>query len=268
VAIFAAGLILGALAMIRPGGGSHADEAGAGYYLRRKEALLQAHIKLVSAGREILRNRYGEEMAGTIARESRAEFEALIPEIPYIGGDANPLTVNLVQSAIALAFYRVMRRYGKSLPETGELLYRITEAFAGQYRHFLRRWMGWYSMSVFGRRRSRAMAARTHARRYPEDWVRVHIDGDGKTFDWGADYLECGIVKFLHRQGADELAPYLCLTDYAVFGAMGIRLTRTMTLAEGNPKCDFRLRRGASPSGWPPPGWEGRKAETSGGKTA
>lgn len=80
-----------------------------------------------------------------------------------------------------------------------------------------------------------------------------HVEGDGEIFEWGRDYAECGIVKFLHSQGADELTPYLCLTDYALFGALGIRLERTMTLAEGHEKCDFRFEKGKSPSGWPPP---------------
>jgi hypothetical protein len=83
--------------------------------------------------------------------------------------------------------------------------------------------------------------------------VFEHVEGDAETFDWGRDYIECGIVKFLHSQGADELTPCLCLTDYALFGALGIELKRTMTLAEGDKKCDFRFKKGDSASGWPPP---------------
>lgn len=84
--------------------------------------------------------------------------------------------------------------------------------------------------------------------------MRVHVEGDGQTFDWGADYIECGIVKFIHSQGADELTPWLCRVDYATFGALGIGFKRTMTLAEGYEKCDFRFKKGfETPSGWPPP---------------
>jgi hypothetical protein len=246
IAILAAGLILGGLAVILPRGKARREEE-AGYYLRHKTDLLKAHARLVSAGREVLRAQYGDAAAETLLRESLAEFERLIPALPYIGGTANPLTANLVQAAVALALYRVMRRHGKTLEETGEILYRSTEAYAQRYPRILRGLLGVYSLSAFGRRRSRAMAARTRERRYPGDWVRVHVKGDGKSFLYGADYLECGIVKFLHNQGADELAPYLCRTDYAVFGAMGIELIRTTTLAEGGEKCDFRFRRGALP---------------------
>jgi hypothetical protein len=51
-----------------------------------------------------------------------------------------------------------------------------------------------------------------------------------------------------------HLAPYLCLTDYALFGALGIELARTQTLAHGDGECDFRFTwDGEMPSGWPPP---------------
>jgi hypothetical protein len=76
------------------------------------------------------------------------------------------------------------------------------------------------------------------------------------------NYTECGVVKFLRSQEADELAPYLCLTDYALFGALGIGLKRTMTLAEGGVRCDFRFKKGAEAcSGWPPPWLDSQQEE-------
>jgi hypothetical protein len=224
------------------------------YHIRNQARLLKQHRRMVKAGQKIVTVRYGEAFAGTLLRESLAEFEGLLPLLPYIGGTQNPLTTNLIQSASALAFYRVMQRHGKAVEETGELLYRIAEAWAGRYPRFLRHLIGHYLMSGFGRRRSRKWSATTQERRYPGDWVRVHVEGDGETFDWGADYTECGIVKFLHSQGADELAPYLCQVDYATFRALGIGFKRTMTLAEGCEKCDFRFKKGTeTPTGWPPP---------------
>lgn len=224
------------------------------YYLQNREKLLAEHRKMAAAGREIIAGRYGEAFADTLLRESLAEFERLIPELPYIGGKQNPLTQNLLQSAGALAVYRVMQRHGKTVEETGEFLYRMTEAWAGRYPRFLRHLIGRYFMSSYGQRRSKKWSAMTQERRYPDDWVRLHVEGDEQTFDWGADYLECGIVKFLHSQGADELAPYLCRVDYATFRALGIGFKRTMTLAEGCEKCDFRFKKGIeTPGGWPPP---------------
>jgi hypothetical protein len=221
-----------------------AEQAGHPSYLQNRKRLLAEHRKMAEAGRAFGAKRYGEAFADTLVRQSLADFQTLIPELPYIGGKRNPLTGNLVSSAGALAFYRVMQRHGKSLDETGELMYRLMETWIRRYPQFVRHLMGSYYLSRLSQRQSKRQAALSQQRRYPADWVRIHLDGDGQTFEWGVDYIECGIVKFLRSQGADELAPYLCLTDYALFAALGIELMRTQTLANGDRMCDFRFRWG------------------------
>jgi hypothetical protein len=225
------------------------EQTGHPYYLQNRAKLLKEHRKMAQAGQAFAAGRYGEAFASTLLRESLAEFEELIPILPYIGGKQNPLTGNLVSSAGALAMHRVMQRHGKPVEETGELLYRLTEVWIGRYPRFVRHLMGRYYLSRFSQRQSKKRAALSQQRRYPGDWVRMHVAGDGQTFEWGVDYLECGIVKFLHSQGVDELAPYLCQLDYALFGALGISLARTKTLADGDEKCDFRFKWGGHSTG-------------------
>jgi hypothetical protein len=70
------------------------------------------------------------------------------------------------------------------------------------------------------------------------------IDGDGQDFEMGLDCTECGAIKYLDREGAAEYAPYLCWIDYPQFAAMGLRLDRTETIAQGGQRCDFRIGRG------------------------
>ena len=76
------------------------------------------------------------------------------------------------------------------------------------------------------------------------DYVYDFIPGDGKTFDYGVDYLECASCKFLAKHGATELAAYLCPVDILYREALGWGLTRTLTLAEGANKCYFRFKKG------------------------
>ncbi len=70
------------------------------------------------------------------------------------------------------------------------------------------------------------------------------VDGDGRDFEWGLDYTECAIVKYLSREGAPEIAPYGCWVDYPAYAAMGVKLIRTETIAQGGQRCDFRFSRG------------------------
>jgi hypothetical protein len=106
--------------------------------------------------------------------------------------------------------------------------------------------------------RWREQAAESQKRQYPGDWVFTFVEGDGKEFDYGLDFTECGICKLYHAQGADELTPYLCLMDDVVSKAFDRGLVRHKTLAEGADVCDFRYKAGRETfvyplrDGWPP----------------
>ena len=116
------------------------------------------------------------------------------------------------------------------------------------FESFPTRWlMRWQGRRFLSRKRldqRRHVAAISQERRYPDDWVFEVVEGDGQDFAFGVDYTECGVVKYLAREGAPELAPYLCWIDYPQFAAMHLRLDRTETLAQGGQRCDFRVSRG------------------------
>ena len=213
------------------------------YYVAQRAKLLRDFDNFAKHGSKILVSHYGDELAGSILQEARVEYEALIPYIPYVGGKKNVLTTNLIQSAWALALFRVLKLRGKTAEETGKICYEMVEAQLYSHPRFLLTLVGrWY----FARHRSsmKKGAGESQRRLYPEDWVWSFVQGDGKEFDFGYDMAECAICKFFHAQGADELTPYLCRTDFAVSKALGTGLIRTTTIAEGGEKCDFRYRRG------------------------
>lgn len=188
---------------------------------------------------------YGRDIAEAVVRETLKRFEALLPEIPYIGGDKNVLTENLYLSAAMLAMYQSLKARGKSVEEVARLIYLGTSAF---YSSFPFAWLlRWQGRQLFSQRRieqRRHDGKRSQERRYPEDWVFEVIEADGQTLQFGVDYTECGIVKYLARQDASELAPCLCWLDYPMCIAMRVKLIRTETIAQGSKRCNFRFRRG------------------------
>ena len=70
------------------------------------------------------------------------------------------------------------------------------------------------------------------------------VKGDGQAFDYGVDYTQCATCKFYRAEGASELAPYVCAVDKTYSQMLDRGLTRTMTLAEGYDRCDFRFKKG------------------------
>lgn len=220
-------------------------------HLRRKVGVFDRRLKRV---RGDLVDRYGEKAAEAMHQEMLDEYRRLTLQAPYIGGRGNPFAGNMVGGCSALAVYRVVLDHNGNLEDTGELLHRTIRAEVEGIPQALRPWMVRYMFSGLRRRQLERGARRSQARRYPGDWVFEVVPGDGKDFDLGVDMIECGIVKFLHAQGADELTPYLCDWDYLYAEVLGYRLERTKTLAWGCDRCDFRsMRNGHMTAAWPPP---------------
>ncbi len=183
-----------------------------------------------------------------IRQEMDHEYLSIIPEVPYVGGRHNRYTPSLELAGWALAVYRVLQRHGGSVERVGRLLHDYAKSTYQRIPKPVR-------VRMLRPRRARAekQARWTQERRYAADWLIEIVDGDGRSFDWGVDISECGLVKFLDGQGAAELTPYLCDLDYVMAEAAGVGLTRTKTLAWGCDRCDFRWQiPGTTTAPWPP----------------
>jgi hypothetical protein len=219
--------------------------APSNWYLRHKSRIRRDVRFAFRHYRKHLLEAYGKAEGDAIARETLQGFEVLLPHLPYIGGDENPNTRSLYMTAAWLAMYRSLQARGASVEEAARLIYLGAASF---FESFPVRWlMRWQGRSLLSRKRveqSKRRAAISQQRRYPDDWVFGVVEGYGHDFVIGTDYFECGVVKYLAREGAPELAPYLCWIDYPMSAAMRLRLVRTETLAQGGRRCDFRMSRG------------------------
>ncbi len=225
------------------------------YYTSRKSKLLKEFDKSAKRVRGVFVARYSEELASEMLKDARQEYAALIPQLPYIGGK-QPFTQFIISSGWFLAMYRALKRHGETVEQIGKLTYEASEVFLEAYPAFLRRFLGHMTFSRRYLRKLRKRATESQKRQYAGDYVYTCIEGDGKEFDFGVDYLECGTCKFLDAQGASELAPYLCLADILYSEALGWGLARTRTLAEGRDRCDFRFKQGGETRIAVPQGFE------------
>lgn len=215
------------------------------WYMKNKKRIMREIRFAIPHYKKLIAQAYGMDMAESIVAETIQRFEVLLPDIPYIGGDENTLTENLYLSAAMLAMYQSLKTRGKSVDEAARLIYQGTSSFYGSLPfNLVLRWQG---RQLFSQRRidqRRQAAAISQQRRYPDDWVFNIVDIDKESFEFGVDYTECGIVKYLTRQGSPELAPYLCWLDYPMCAAMHVKLVRTETIAQGCERCNFRFSRG------------------------
>ncbi len=213
------------------------------YFISRKSKLLRDFDNLTKRAKTALASQYGSEFAGTVVTEAREEYSKLIPEIPYVG-HYRILVRFITGTAVSLAIYKALRNHGKPVEEAGKLYYLICKAILSSYPGIVRWIIGRVSFSKLFLRAAKKGALESQKRLYPGGYVFSFVQGDGKEFDYGVDYFECGGCKFLSQQGASELAPYICTADIVYSDLFGWGLVRTKTIAEGFEKCDFRFKKG------------------------
>jgi hypothetical protein len=185
----------------------------------------------------------GNEKATFLIGESREEYEALVPRIPFIGRN-NPLLFFFLPTPRYLAVYRALQKQGHSIEEAGHLSFQIGLAQLRSMPLLVRRLCGYLWFSTWFKNRLKKRALHSQQRDYPGNFVLDFVEGDGLEFDYGVDYSECASCKFLKSEGSLELAPYICAVDKPASELLGWGLSRTQTLAEGADKCDFRFMKG------------------------
>jgi len=214
------------------------------YYTSRKPKLLKDLDKTANLVRDLVVSSYGSDFADTLYREVRQEYEVLIPQIPRVGGfTAGLLNTFLIISAQELAVYKVMKKYGKTAGEAWEICHEALRLRMERFSKIKRWLLARLMYSSFVKRRVKKRAEEGQQLRFGDFEVK-YVIGDGKNFDFGVDYVGCGIYKFMQAQGAEEFAPYVCMSDIALSDALGWGLIRTETLADGCERCDFRFKKG------------------------
>jgi len=210
---------------------------GKDYYTSKKSEFFAQFDGFCECIGVLIEQKYGEKFKNEVMGEIKEEYESLYEEIPYIGGDHNGLTFDLVGSVHSLALYKVLKRHKKPLKEIGELAYQSEEESLKKNPESIPPMT--HPQFIF---HIKGAADESLKKRYPGDWVYKFIATDED--DYGLDFTECGIQKFFHEHDSDEFTPYLCAMDTAMSKYGNLGLHRTQTLAEGSDHCNFRYKGG------------------------
>jgi hypothetical protein len=98
------------------------------YYLMKEKRIMREIKLALPHFRRFVAQAYGSELADIVVKETLEQFAALLPQLPYIGGDENRLTENLYLSAVMLAFYQALKVHGKPVEEVARIIYLGTES--------------------------------------------------------------------------------------------------------------------------------------------
>ena len=182
------------------------DIAPENFYISQKTKLFKDFDKAVETGQDVLVKSLGESLTRKVLSDARKEYETIILEIPYIGGEQNDnSTSQLLLSAQSLALYRILMAKGIEIREVGQLLYDMFKATLQSSPQIIVSVWGYFKFHVGWSEKIKNYASMSQKRAYPMDFVYTFIEGDGKELDYGVNMTECAIQKFLRKQNAKDL---------------------------------------------------------------
>ena len=81
------------------------------YYLKNEKRFIGDADAFMLLFQHAAEKQFSQDTA-SITEQARERFKILLPKLPYIGGDENFLTQNLISGAIMLCVYQVMKSMG------------------------------------------------------------------------------------------------------------------------------------------------------------
>ena len=213
------------------------------------EALKAEFAGMCEGAEQILAGQRPKQDLRAMFAEAKKAYARLLP-MPDIGGPENLTYPSFLVGPQYAALYTAMRPYGFSAKDVGKLVYDLAVySIAAEKEVYRANGQRFFTPEYFAL--LQAWAQSSQQRRYPMDWVLTVFKGDGRDFDIGVNYTECGLVKYFEALGMPELAPYPCRIDFPTAQAEGTGLVRTTTLASGGKVCDFRYKQGREVTqGW------------------
>jgi hypothetical protein len=212
------------------------------FYYSNLSRFITAFDKIKLAVVDYISKQSTLEAAKDIGNEAALNFEKILPELPYVGGDYHPGIRFIVSAGQWIAIYKAMIKRGYKALEVGQMMYSISEdelkevppdelekqkalTFSDKYINLMKQWA-------------------ESASPYECDWKVDFIEGDGVDFDYGLDYRACPCFEVFKAQNAKQLAPFFCLLDFPEAKQLNSGLFRTKTLAQGDDICNFRYKKG------------------------
>jgi hypothetical protein len=226
------------------------------YYIKKKTKLMKTYDKSLEILGDLLRRKFDDAKIDEMLNQMKAEYEKLIPKIPYIGGQKNPMTTLLIGGMSDLAIFRILEKEGFTFREIGQLFYDYCDENNKLRKNGLEK-IGkdpsQYPFEPEYTEMAKKLCEVSQKRNYSDDWVMDYVEGDGKSFEWGFNFYQCGIHNVYKRLGAEKYVPFVCLSDFSEANVLGFGFTRTQTLGYGAPICDHRyVNNYKTPRAWPP----------------
>lgn len=179
----------------------------------------------------------GKENYEHYYEKTQEEFEKLLPDVPIFQQSQN--NMNFHRGPFVLSQYRVLlNEFSYDKEKAFETLDDIvSEQCKQELDH------SWMMRFFLGRLHKMPSIVKKMKKRMntteENGWLGEIIDNEETVISFNC--TQCGLMIWLKDQGAPEICPALCNTDYVTAEYMsGLKLIRTKVIGYGDDICDFR----------------------------
>ncbi len=184
------------------------------------------------------------EKGKMIWQETEKEFLKLKKDLDFLKTSQNTMDKRLETAALFLALIKSLEKQGADFEEIRKICLELAAELV-KPKNRLQVWAKiWIAKLVTTPFFQKLLAKKMQSvKNSPEGFVVELVKGDRENFDFGFDIKECGICKLYRKQQAEKYAKILCEVDYMTSEIAGLQLNRSMTIANGGEKCDFRFKK-------------------------
>lgn len=217
---------------------------------------ITAYRILLFVNSRYLKQTYGEAFYQRFRDLAEAKLRELIPRIPELGQSLNSLSYGFITAYVP--FFHAFRRCEETREHAGELLWVLNENLLRRIPSFLMKLLGRIATTKGFVNSLRAAQHRgERGLSHPLDWrLVVEEPAEG---GYRSTWTQCGALQALRAIGEDAVFPYACRIDYLIANRMGLKFSRTKTLADGDDCCNNYIA-GSGFTEWAPgKGFETRR---------
>ncbi|MBY9000194.1 MAG: hypothetical protein KGD64_04715, partial [Candidatus Heimdallarchaeota archaeon] len=160
------------------------------YYIRRERKLKRRLRFFLRSLKQPLIDYYGKDFNSKVYHETEEEFDSVIRVIPDIGGKKNHFTIILTINGFILAFYRVMKRNGKTIEEVIRIICEGTERRFKSIPRPITWIIGRIAFSPIFYRSMKKNAERSQKREHPANFVYTIEKGTKGSYHMKSIYSE------------------------------------------------------------------------------
>ncbi len=224
------------------------------YYLKNAKKTFKYFNFMSKSMEEVLLKRYSDYEVESLLAKAREEFIKLAPTIPYIGGYENSGTKNILGAGVMLSYINVLEDYGLEEREIGKILFEMLDKLFKEKSDFSKVIIKFFATRKIGKKFiAKQVEKSMQYEKYPDAWENRILDVEG--YDISFNLNRCGICTYYKSQAKENYIKYICLGDFPIFNAIGMKLERPSTIASGGDTCAYRLTfSDEKVEAWPPEG--------------